>query len=135
MGSNKMRLIFIIGGKAQGKSEYAKTLAKSDCLIIDNLIDIVSDTTKGHCNEGDVNYDFTEEVARLTGMVTKSVDDRWGKAYECIIIGTEIGCGIVPATRADRLLREVNGRVNCYYAKRADEVIRLQSSVAMKIKG
>jgi adenosyl cobinamide kinase/adenosyl cobinamide phosphate guanylyltransferase len=66
-----------------------------------------------------------EEAARLLAKDTER---------ELVIISAELGCGVVPADRFLREYREVSGRVNCYFAREARQVIRVICGVGTKIK-
>lgn len=51
------------------------------------------------------------------------------------ILCREVGCGVSPLDREDRVWRERVGRVCCELAKRADHVIRLCCGLPMVLKG
>lgn len=52
-----------------------------------------------------------------------------------IIISSEIGSGIIPMERSDRVWREETGRACCTAAARAETVIRLCCGIPTAIKG
>lgn len=52
-----------------------------------------------------------------------------------IIIGNEIGCGIVPADKNDRDYRELYGRLMCRLSKEAIRVTRIVCGICQVIKG
>ena len=52
-----------------------------------------------------------------------------------IAIATEMGCGVVPASVADRSLREANGRLNMALAKAARAVVFMNAGLPTVIKG
>lgn len=52
-----------------------------------------------------------------------------------VVIATEVGGGIVPATAEDRAAREAAGRLSCLLAKKADTVIRVFCGIPTVIKG
>lgn len=53
---------------------------------------------------------------------------------EIVIISTEIGCGIVPMEKSERLWREAVGRVCCLLAEKSSRVIRLVCGIPTIIK-
>lgn len=52
-----------------------------------------------------------------------------------IILCDEIGCGVVPVDKADRLWREATGRLCCALAGRADHVVRIFCGIPTPLKG
>ena len=52
-----------------------------------------------------------------------------------VVIATEVGGGIVPATAEERAAREAAGRLACLLAKKADTVIRVFCGIPTVIKG
>lgn len=53
----------------------------------------------------------------------------------CIVLLDEIGCGIVPLERGERLWREQTGRCGCLLAEHAETVVRLCCGIPAAIKG
>lgn len=53
---------------------------------------------------------------------------------DLIVITDEIGSGIVPLDRDERVYREVHGRLCCRLAGEADEVVRVICGIGQKIK-
>lgn len=54
---------------------------------------------------------------------------------DCIVLLDEIGCGIIPLDRADRLWREQTGRCGCLLAESAQTVVRICCGIPSAIKG
>ena len=54
---------------------------------------------------------------------------------DCIVLLDEIGCGIVPLEKDDRIWREQTGRCGCLLAEHARTVVRLCCGIAAAIKG
>lgn len=52
-----------------------------------------------------------------------------------VVIATEVGGGIVPATAQGRAARETAGRLACLLAKKADTVIRVFCGIPTVLKG
>ena len=51
-----------------------------------------------------------------------------------ILIGDEIGCGIVPIQKEEREYREIYGRIMCLLAKKAQKVTRIVCGICQVIK-
>ena len=51
-----------------------------------------------------------------------------------LIIMDEIGCGIIPLEKSERLWREAVGNVGCFLAERAEGVERIICGTAVRIK-
>lgn len=107
-------MIFCIGGKAQGKSEFVSHYADEGYKIYDDFHECIKADLMG-------GQDTRRRVDELIGE-------------NIVIVGTEMGCGIVPMDPVDRRIREYNGRINCYIAERADEVYLINCGVAQRIK-
>lgn len=65
--------------------------------------------------------DFTEKLIQINP--------------DCIIIMNEIGSGIIPLEKEERLWREEAGRCGCLIAKHAEKVIRVCCGCGIVIKG
>ena len=112
----------IIGGYAQNKVEYAKSL-EPDAEIINDLHLMI----KG-CLEAGMNSD----------KIWQEIRTRMAAAEECgkkiIIISDEIGGGIVPLDAFERQWREVTGRILCKLAEEAEKVTRIVMGLPQVIK-
>ena len=105
-------MIFIIGGYASGKHEFARcniTCSESDIFTVTDAI--VSDYEK----KSDVIFD----------IITKHK----------VVIATEIGAGLVPADEKSRAHREAAGALSQRLAAKADCVVRMVCGIAQVIKG
>lgn len=103
--------ILIIGGAAQGKTAFARTLSPEQ--------DIVDDL---HVRVRQAMRDKTP----LPG-----VSDFVGKTIVC----QEVGGGVVPIDAFERDWREYTGRLCCDIAAQADRVYRVYCGIATCIKG
>lgn len=54
---------------------------------------------------------------------------------ECVVIIQEIGCGIIPLEKGERIWRETVGRCGCILAENADTVIRVICGIPTAVKG
>lgn len=127
-------MIFVVGGSFNNKVEF---VLKKFNLSLDQVYD--SKDLQNYRDERVIN-NFHEIVKKLF-FKGKSLEeiiyvvDELLKREDLIIISDEIGYGIVPINKEDRLFREVNGRVSCYIAKKADEVFRVMYGIGNRIKG
>lgn len=111
-------MILIIGGTAQGKTRYARKLAKEGWHIEDDFHLKVKAALQN-------NTDPLEEAKNLL---------RQHDPHKLIVVSNEMGYGIVPIDPFEREYREKNGRVNCYLAEYAEQVIRVICGLGEKIK-
>ena len=122
-----MRLI--IGGKGQGKREYAASaynIAPGE----------ISGSLEG-AKTARVLYGLEEEIARCLreGIDPEPlVEELCRSNPDIIIICRELGCGVVPMERFDREWRERTGRICCELAKTAESVERVLCGLPMRIK-
>ena len=113
----------IIGGCAQNKIEYARSLA-SDAEIINDLHLVIKEKLAAGMNSDQI---LQEIITRMT------IAEEGGK--NLIIISDEIGGGIVPLDAFERQWREVTGRLLCRLAEEAEKVTRLVMGLPQVIKG
>ena len=53
---------------------------------------------------------------------------------ELIIVCDEVGCGVIPISKEDRMYREAVGRCMCIAASKADKVTRIICGIGQVIK-
>lgn len=127
-------MILIVGGAFQGKTEYAIEhcgLDKKD--IADGEIMDFFNTDNIKCIT-----DFQITVKRLIQQDIDPIETAKKiieKNPDIIIIMNEIGNGIVPIDKNERIWREQTGKTGCFLAEKADKVIRITCGCALKIKG
>lgn len=123
---------FIIGGKAQGKLKYVlneEKLSKDDVCYGEN------------CDYNNIDkkilYNFHLLCKRLLKdninpetYIQKLLDSK----NNLIIISDEIGYGVVPVEKNDRIWREETGRASIVIAKKAKIVKRIVAGIATTIK-
>lgn len=103
--------ILIIGGAAQGKTAFARTLSPEQD-IIDDL----------HVRVQRAMRDKTQ-LPNASDFVDKTV------------VCQEVGGGVVPIDAFEREWREYTGRLCCDIAAQADRVYRVYCGIATCIKG
>lgn len=127
-------MVLIVGGAYQGKTEYAIEKYGLD------YTDIVDGETFDFENTDGIkcisNYHiavkrFIENGTDLIEISEKLIE----KNPDIIIIMNEIGNGIVPIDKNERIRREQTGKTGCFLAERANEVIRVTCGCGFKIKG
>ena len=103
-------MILVIGGLASGKRTYAASLGFS-----------------------------AEEVVADAHELVRGADDDAALADElagaAVVTCAEVGSGIVPIDREERVYRERVGRLSCELAARADAVVRMVCGIPTVLKG
>ena len=110
------KMILIIGGAYQGKTEYAKEHFDGEYEI----------------------WNQYHERVRQQLLEQKDPLEEAKRAFKgqdkLIIISDEVGYGLVPIEAFERSYREAVGRGNCFFAKEATQVIRVVCGVGKRIK-
>lgn len=131
------KIIFITGGAYQGKLEYAKEKYKIDDK------DIAEPDENGYINDEELkkkcinNFNLIiKHASDKSEDITEICDDILKKheGSDVVIIMNDVGSGIVPMEKSERVYRENVGRAGCYIAKRADVVVRVSCGCGMAIK-
>lgn len=125
----------IIGGAYQGKLDYTLTNynLNHEHVLEGNKGKILSESEE----KVEVIHNFHLYIKkRLEESVNpfEEIKDFIKENQDIIIICDEVGYGIVPMTKFDREYREVVGRICCYIAKEANEVIRVTCGIGRRIK-
>lgn len=124
-------MILIIGGKGQGKLDFAKENFNCEKIFEPKA-----------CFEHKNNEYNT--INKLNEFIKKEMekgldDDEIKKSIlafnEEIIICDEIGSAVVATTKEQRRLVELTGRICCELAKKSDKVIRVFCGLPQYIKG
>ncbi len=132
----------IIGGACQGKLTYAKETYH----ITDGWADGRSCSRKDLSSCRGIHH-FHEYIRRmiLSGEQSAALADLERQAGEfartlaqenpeLVIVSDELGYGIVPVEKTDRLWRELTGRICTCLAAQADEVVRVVCGIGIRIK-
>lgn len=112
-------MIFIVGGAYQGKLDYVLENYPKHTKIVKGYHSRVKEQLEE-------KKDPLQEAKKLIEELTQG--------GEFIIISDEVGCGLVPMDAFERKYREQTGRVNCYLAKQAEQVIRVICGIGTRIK-
>jgi len=109
-------MILIIGGAYQGKTQYVKE----------------------HFGEEYALWNHYHETVRQQLIDKKNPMEEAKKKLQgqdkLVIISNEVGYGLVPMEASEREYREAVGRVNCFFAKEAQQVIRVICGIGKRIK-
>ncbi len=120
-------MIFITGGMAQGKSSFAASLGLP-------VIDDLEQRIKEWLAQGlDASAALEAELAEFK-RATAAYSGHPVYPENYTIVCAEIGCGIVPLAKEERIWREVTGRIACNLAAQADEVYKLEAGIAVRLK-
>ena len=153
-------MIFIIGGREQGKTAYAMKLWKKRTLERRKTKDLSTVLNRSKNPEAcrvtariaDGRLETDEQTIMQADLIThfelfvrremEAGRDPYVFAErlmqenpDAFVTADEIGCGIVPIDRADENWREAVGRLCCALAQKADAVVRVIAGVPQFIKG
>lgn len=120
-------MILITGGAFQGKTAYAKSHFPGEITDGASCGTISAETA-----EILINYHLLlrriAEPESFTASFCKENPD-------CVVVIQEVGCGIVPLEKEERIWSETVGRCGCILAEHADVVIRMVCGIPTVIKG
>ena len=114
-------MILILGGAGAGKREYAQTLGYAETEM---SRDIYAETPVVIELEETIRKDPEQAEALLPALLQKEV-----------VICCEVGSGVIPLRREDRMFRENTGRLCVRLAQQAESVVRVVAGIPMAIKG
>lgn len=113
-------MILVIGARASGKLEHVKSLGYSDQDIANGVLD-------GRT----VVYNLQNVVFRNPENAPNLLDELLQKE---VVVCDEVGSGVIPLERQERLAREATGRLCIQLAQRANRVVRLVCGLPTVIK-
>ena len=123
-------MVFITGGTAQGKLRYVQetygVLQAETADAAASASRLLRDADAWHHVRCVIYYQALIRQILAEGADPEEYTARLIDAHpDLIIVMEEIGCGIVPLEKEERIWREACGRCGCLIASRADQVIRL----------
>lgn len=149
-------MVFVTGGAYQGKYTYIKANFNIDDSTILNCSELggnleLSDIENFLIEKGMKSSCILNVHELIKCIVTNQnlacITDRdIGKCMtdvferlliqrpDILITMDEVGCGIVPIGKTDRVYREAVGFVGCFLAARADSVVRVISGIGQILK-
>lgn len=111
-------MIFVIGGYKSGKKQF----------VINNFNYNEKDFSKNILDNCKVLYDLHElEFLNQEKVICSLLEKE-------IVICNEIGCGLVPINKNDRVQRENMGRLCIELAQKSECVYRVYAGIGIKIK-
>ena len=133
-GIGDAEMILITGGAYQGKNDFAK---ERFCINDGDML-----------GGGECGFDealsaacITEYHELIRRLIAQRQDPVEFTARLCdensgaVIIMNEVGCGIIPLDKGERLWREQVGRCGCVIARYSEQVWRVTCGTAQMIKG
>lgn len=127
-------MIMITGGAFQGKRDQLKRLyGFADNEILNGAECRFDDVFTAAAVDG-----YHELVRRLTAENINAVEFTEKLCREnpnAAVIINEIGCGIIPIEKSERIYREQVGSSGCVIAANSDTVIRVFCGIPEAIKG
>lgn len=121
-----------IGGKGQKKALYTglkqELIAEGSAISMEEIF-TADAVNHFHCFVQRYRKDFQEEE-HMKDFVEKLVEEN----PKVIIIGDEIGYGLVPLSKEEREYREIYGRMMCLISQKARKVTRIICGVCQVIK-
>ncbi len=114
-------MLLIVGGEGSGKKTFAQSLGYTESDIADAVLD--GRPVLYHLEQM-VFADPSCTDALLPILAEKEV-----------VICNEVGSGVIPADRAERVGREATGRLCVLLAQKAACVVRMVSGIPVVIKG
>ncbi|SFQ47239.1 adenosylcobinamide kinase /adenosylcobinamide-phosphate guanylyltransferase [Lachnospiraceae bacterium XBB1006] len=127
-------MVIITGGAYQGKTAYAMSLYK-EARVTDAYPDeamLSEECPLIWCHLERYVKTFLEETQDVAALYA-SIDAILEQKKELVLIGREIGNGVVPMEAETRFYRETYGRLMTDLAKKAERVVRVLCGIGMDI--
>lgn len=122
-------MIIITGGAYQGKKDYVrKTYNIQKCEMINGRECSTEDLMKTKCV-----YNF-QMFIKKENDIFNTAERLLSENPDIIIITDEIGNGIIPLDKNERIWRETTGKTCCYLVKYAETVVRLNCGLPLVLK-
>ncbi len=122
-------MIIITGGAYQGKKDYVeKTYNISKCQMLNGKECSTEDLIQTKCV-----YNFHFFIKRDSDIFN-TAKRLVSENPDIIIITDEIGSGIIPLDKNERIWRENTGKICCYLVRYAETVVRLNCGLPLILK-
>lgn len=114
-------MVLVIGGMAQGKLDFARRR--------------LGVTAWSAGEPGPENCIYGLQGFLRAHPEAEAALDAWCREHpDGVVICDEVGCGVTPLDREDRIWRERVGRTCCRLAERAEAVYRVSCGLGARIK-
>ena len=124
-------MILLSGGAYQGKTAYAMKHFQSE--ITDGSFCEFHDAKSAKILK---NYHILVRRLLESGNDAVAYTNAFCKSNpDCIVLINEVGSGIIPMGKTDRVWRETVGRCGCILASQAEIVLRFVCGIPTTIKG
>ncbi len=126
-------MVLFIGGAAQGKTTVAKNrFSLSDSDFLDGATCATEEIFSAKCI---THYHLLIRRWMDSGKDPLALTERLCKEHpNGIVLMNEIGCGIIPMEKQERLWRETVGRCGCLLAEHAHTVLRVFCGIPTVLK-
>lgn len=123
----------IIGGAYQGKTDYAiEKYSINSADIIDGAALFDADKTGIRCVK---NYQlYVKKLCESGADPIEETRKLIAANPDIVIIMNEIGNGIIPLEKSERIWREETGKTGCFLAEKAETVERIACGICTRIK-
>ncbi|MGI5902070.1 MAG: bifunctional adenosylcobinamide kinase/adenosylcobinamide-phosphate guanylyltransferase [Desulfitobacteriia bacterium] len=127
-------MIFIIGGRGQGKLQFAKELLR---VGEESIIDGGSCVLEQAFSKPVLNKLHLLVYRLLEANIDAEEFIRTGinKKPPLALICDELGTGVIPMEKKERIFQEQLGRIQCQLAQEAEKVYRIYCSIPQLLKG
>ena len=143
LSEGKSGMVFVTGPLASGKSAWVREkLGIRDENIIRSS-DIFQAPEENARQSQNLNPRTPEkicvtDVQDLVGKDIMSEEELTELADRLAgfraVVATEVGCGVIPIDRGERIRRENAGRLACLLSERADRVVLVQCGIGIPVK-
>lgn len=120
-------MILVIGGRASGKRLVAQQRFGLDAQI-------VSPEEALHSPCIDQFHEIIRQLLERKEDSEQYVEKLIRQNPEAVVLCDEVGMGIIPLSREERLWREAVGRACCQIAAQASQVIRVVCGLEQQLK-
>lgn len=149
---NKKEKILVVGGEFQGKRDWAKKYwsIQKEIHIKDKIGEKSLWNEREQCGynlyfyidqwiflkieENDFFLSDDIEIEKKLGILCKLFESEFKIEGNSIFLMNEIGCGIVPLEKKDRIYRELSGRFMCQLAEKVDKVYQIVAGCELRLK-
>jgi adenosylcobinamide kinase / adenosylcobinamide-phosphate guanylyltransferase len=118
-------MLLIVGAEGAGKRELARSRGYEDKDIADGVWN--ESPVLMHLEKMVFDAVYSGEYDRDAWLLRLKAKD--------IVICNEVGSGVIPIAREQRLAREETGRICTLLARDADTVVRMVCGIPMVLKG